>query len=64
MISSYTNLCYLVVNKDVLTYEGVSRVREVMGRNEGKLVVEKIDSQGWQEYQEGIAKLRDDCMSN
>ena len=64
MISSYTQLRYLVVSKDVLTYEGVSRVREVMGRNEGKLVVRKIDSQGWEEYQDEIAKLRKDCMSS
>ena len=64
MISSYTKLHYLVVSKDVLNYEGVSQVREVMESKGGKLVVENIDSQGFQEYQDEITKLRDDCMSN
>ena len=64
IISSYTNLRYLVVRDDVLNHEGVSRVREVMARKEGKLVVYGIDSQGWKEYQDEISKLRNGCMSS
>ena len=59
-----SNLRYLVVGKDVLNYEGLSRVREVMASNKGKLVVHKKDSQGWKEYKDQISKLRDDCMSS
>ena len=59
MISSYTKLGYLVVSKNVLTYEGVSRVRKVMTSKEGKLAVDEIDSQGWEEYNDEIKELRD-----
>ena len=64
VISSYTRLRYLVVNKDVLSYEGEDKVSKVITRKGGRLVVEPKDSQGWKEYCDQIIKLRDDCLSS
>ena len=66
MISSYTQLRYLVVSKDVLNYmyEGENPVSKLMTRKGGKLVLADKDRQGWQEYQDQISKLKDDCMSS
>ena len=64
VISSYTKLRYLGVNKDVLNYEGEDKLSKVMARKGGRLVVWRKDSQGWKEYCNQIDKLRDDCMSS
>ena len=64
MISSYTKLCYLKVNNDVLNYEGEDRVRKVMTRKGGKLAVWPKDSHGCKEYNEQIDKVRNKCMSS
>ena len=61
VISSYTKSRYLVVNKDVVSYEGEDKV---MTRKGGRLVVWPKDSQGYKEYDKQIGKLRDDCMSS
>ena len=45
MISSYTNLRYLVVRDNVLNYEGEDKVSKVMARKGGRLVVEPKDTQ-------------------
>ena len=63
IISSYNKLRYLVVNKDVFNSDGEDRISKVMTRKGGRLVVWPKDSQGWQEYQSQLTKLRDDCMS-
>ena len=64
VISSYTKLRYLVVNKDVLSYEGEDKVGKVMARKGGRLVVWPKDSQEYKEYTDQTDKLRDDCMSS
>ena len=64
VMSSYTKLRYLVVNEDVLNYEGEDKVSKVMTRKGGRLVVWPKDSQGWKEYTDRIDKLRNDCMSS
>ena len=62
IISSYTKLCYLVVNEDVLDHEAEDKVGKVIAKKGGRLVVRSRDSQGLQEYCDQIAKLRYDCM--
>ena len=65
MISSYTKLRYLVVNEDVLNYEGEDKVSKVIAKKGGSLVVYKDpNSQGWTEYKDHMTKLRNDCMSS
>ena len=64
VISSYTKLHYLVLNEDVLDYEGEDKVSKVMARKGGRLVVKNKDSQGCHEYNDQIDKVRYDCMSS
>ena len=64
VIRSYTKLHYLVVNEGVLDGRAEDKVRNVMTRKGGRLVVYDKDSQGWKEYQDQVMKLRNDCLSS
>ena len=64
VISSYTKLRYLVVSKDVLSYDGEDKVSKVMTRKGGRLVVVPKDSQGFNDFKDQITKLRNDCLSS
>ena len=64
VIRPYTKLHYLMVNEGVLDGEGEDKVRCLMTRKGGRLVVVNKDSQGLKEYKDQVTKQREDCLSS
>ena len=64
VIRPYTKLHYLVVREGVLDSEGEDKLRKLMRKKGGRLVVDTKDSQGFKEYKNRIITLRNYCLSS
>ena len=62
-IRSLPRLRFLVVNKGCLDSEGEQKVRDVLKQTGSRFVVYITDPQGWENYQDQVDILRNECFN-